>query len=107
MMIKQDGSLWATGTNWYGQLGDSSTTDKTSFEQIMSSGVVDVAAGISHTIVLMQYGSVWATGLNHYGQLGDGTINNRYSFAVVTSYGMAVAASGHQSMVLKQVDKPY
>ena len=83
MMIKQDGILWSTGTNWYGQLGDSSTTDKTSFEQVISSGVVDAAAGIAHTIVLKQDGSVWATGSNTHGQLGDGSRTNRGCFVQV------------------------
>ena len=38
MMLKQDGSVWATGYNRNGQLGDGTTTSKTSFVKVVSSG---------------------------------------------------------------------
>ena len=72
-MIKQDGSLWATGYNEYGQLGDGSkiNTARTAFVQVISADVKAVAAGNSHTILLKTDGSVWTTGTNEYGELGD------------------------------------
>ena len=42
--------------------------------------VIDIAAGIHHTLVLKSDGTVWATGYNNYGQLGDGTTVNSNSF---------------------------
>ena len=32
--IKTDGTLWACGVNWNGQLGDGTTTDKNYFVQV-------------------------------------------------------------------------
>ena len=86
MVVKQDGSLWATGRNEYGQLGDGSTTDKHSFVEVITNNVKVVATGYTHTMVVKQDGSVWATGENWAGQLGDGSSgvgNYRNSFVKV------------------------
>ena len=36
MVLKKDGSLWVTGENHKGQLGDGSNTDKNEFEKILN-----------------------------------------------------------------------
>ena len=38
MVLKQDGSVWATGENDYGQLGDGTYTQTTSFVMVVPSG---------------------------------------------------------------------
>ena len=81
--LKSDGSVWATGSNTYGQLGDGTTTQRTNPAQVKNadgtglSGVVGISAGNTHTVYLKSDGSVWATGSNTYGQLGDGTTTQR------------------------------
>jgi alpha-tubulin suppressor-like RCC1 family protein len=55
------------------------------------SGVVDVAAGGSHSLALLEDGTVWAWGLNRQGQLGDGTTVNRNTPVAVTGVAGAVA----------------
>ena len=57
LMLQQDGSVWSTGYNLYGQLGDGSTTSRTIFVQVMSSGAQSMAAGSMHSMVLKQDGS--------------------------------------------------
>ena len=103
VVVKKDGSVWATGRNYYGQLGDGSTDDKTDFVKAMSSGAAHVAAGSYHSLVVKRGGSVWATGRNEYGQLGDGTTTDSVDYTqVVPSGAKAVAAGSRHSMVLKQ-----
>jgi alpha-tubulin suppressor-like RCC1 family protein len=72
--VKVDGTLWAWGANNYKQLGDGTTTNRTSPVQIgTATNWKSVAAGQFHTIALKTDGTLWAWGNNGYGQLGDGT----------------------------------
>jgi alpha-tubulin suppressor-like RCC1 family protein len=72
--IKSDGTLWAWGSNVYGQLGDGTKTNRTSPVRITSlSGVADVKAGAHHSLALLSDGTVSAWGRNYRGEVGDGT----------------------------------
>ncbi len=78
--IKNDGTLWAWGSNTFGQLGDGSTTDKNSPVQIGSeSDWQSVGTGSYHTMAIKTNSSLWTWGNNNDGQLGDGTTTNRLS----------------------------
>ena len=102
MVLTQEGGVWVTGWNKYGQSGNSSTTfDGTQFFTAISSGATAIAAGDLHSLVLKQDGSVWAAGRNDNGQLGDGSTTDRSLFVKVMASGaVAVAAGGYHSMVL-------
>ena len=103
LVLKQDGSVWSTGRNQYGQVGDSSNTDRETFVQVIPSGAKAIAAGGKHSMAVMRDGSVWSTGSHLYGQLGDGTKTDRSDFLMVmTGAAEAAAAGGEHSMVLKQ-----
>ena len=74
LALKSDGTVWAWGNNYYGQLGDGTTTDRYTPVQVQGlSSVVAVAADISHSLAVKSDGTVWAWGKNDHGQLGDGT----------------------------------
>jgi alpha-tubulin suppressor-like RCC1 family protein len=74
-VIKQDGTLWATGTNTSGSLGLGDSTARTVFTQV-TSGVNNIWEKISgceiHTLGIKTDGTLWGWGYNFYGQLGLG-----------------------------------
>ncbi|WP_052295827.1 fimbrillin family protein [Parasphaerochaeta coccoides] len=82
MIVKENGTLWATGYNEYGELGLGGNfpgTNRSTPEQVtvMGTTVDDVFTGYYHTLILETDGALWATGYNYYGQLGDGTTTNK------------------------------
>jgi alpha-tubulin suppressor-like RCC1 family protein len=101
LFLKQDGTLWATGTNSSGQLGDGSTTDRSMPVQV-ASGVAAVAAGGNHTLFLKQDETLWAVGNNGGGQLGDGTTTNRSTPVQMASGVAAMSAGFSHTLFLKQ-----
>ena len=85
LAIKNDGSLWAWGSNNFGQLG--SNTKKFSLIpiQIGKDKWTAVSTNYSHTVAIKSDGSLWAWGSNNYGQLGDGTTRNRTTITKVSA----------------------
>ena len=82
LFIKDPGALYATGRNDYGQLGDGTTTNRSTPVPVKINGVavtdaIAVAAGTYHSLFARKDGTLWAMGWNAAGQLGDGTTTNR------------------------------
>ncbi len=79
LALKNDGTVWAWGSNFYGGLGDgTSGTHRNTPVQIKNlSEVTAIDAGSYHSLALKTEGTVMAWGYNHFGQLGDGTTTNR------------------------------
>jgi alpha-tubulin suppressor-like RCC1 family protein len=77
--IDKAGRAWAWGDNFYGQLGDNTTTSRCT--PVSVAGAVKtfchISAGDSHTVALDKSGRAWAWGANFYGQLGDNTTTSR------------------------------
>ena len=71
----KSGALYCWGNNNYdGQLGDGTTTNRSTPVEVqgMGSSVTAVAAGAAHTCAIKS-GALYCWGWNLYGQLGDGT----------------------------------
>jgi hypothetical protein len=79
LLVKSDGTLWAWGDNYYGQLWDATMTNRTSPVQIGSDNKWIMASAREHSLVLKSDGTLWAWENNYYGQLGDGTTTNKNS----------------------------
>ncbi|MCL2026187.1 MAG: hypothetical protein FWG92_05215, partial [Leptospirales bacterium] len=112
--LKNDGTLWAWGSNRYGQLGDGTggvqpvTNDKSSPVQVGADYWVAVAAGYYHTVAIKNDGTLWTWGRNGSGQLGHGTIGSPGSdknSPVQEIRGdkdwSAVAAGGNHTLAIK------
>ncbi len=104
LALRSDGSVWAWGSNAFGQIGvDSVTASATPVRVVGLSGVVAIAAGGAHSLALKADGSVWAWGSNAGGQLGVNSLaSSSYPVRVTgVSGGVAVAAGEYYSAMLK------
>jgi alpha-tubulin suppressor-like RCC1 family protein len=115
-MLKGDGTLWTSGYNAYGQIGDGTNFDRWLPVRVAGTGgtgylngIVGVACGYNHTIALELNGKVWSFGDNTYGQLGDSTTTARNSPVRVRNStgtgnlnGVGAVASGYyHSLAIK------
>ncbi len=113
LFLKDDGTLWSSGSNYSGQLGDGSRTDRDTLVRIMSD-VKSMCAGGAHTLILKTDGSLWGCGDNSKGQLGDSVFTPQpeeergYKPFLVHSYPVLImtdvlnmAAGSRHSLILK------
>jgi alpha-tubulin suppressor-like RCC1 family protein len=87
--IKNDGTLWTWGGNSYGQLGDNTTTNKSSPVQTVNGGTnwKQVDCGYKQMAAIKTDGTLWTWGDNSYGELGDNTRTSRSSPIQTILYG--------------------
>jgi len=79
--IKTDGTLWTWGRNNVGQLGDNTTTNRSSPVQTIAGGTnwKQVSCGDNHAAAIKTDGTLWIWGQGTDGQLGDNTAIARSS----------------------------
>ena len=75
----REGNLWTWGSNYSGQLGNNTTTQRLTPVTTFTGGAnwKQVAGGGYHTSAIKTDGTLWTWGLNSQGQLGDNTTTQR------------------------------
>ncbi|HBF5586056.1 TPA: chromosome condensation regulator RCC1, partial [Clostridioides difficile] len=69
---KEDGSIWSTGNNSYGELGLGDTTQRNIFTKVDIDNVKKIACGQAYTFIIKNDGTLYSCGFNYSGQLGLG-----------------------------------
>jgi len=107
LALKSDGTVVAWGRNVFGQLGDGTTTQRTTPVQVKDVGGVGVLSGVSaisggelSSAALKTDGTVVAWGQNSLGNLGDGTTTQRTTPVQVKDVGGVGVLSGIVSLDL-------
>jgi alpha-tubulin suppressor-like RCC1 family protein len=103
LILRNDGRVFATGYNTFGQLGDGTTTDRLRAVAVPAlTNITAIAAGGHFSLALRNDGTVWAWGANNGGQLGDGTFVNRSAPVQVSGLAgvTAVAAGAEHALAL-------
>jgi alpha-tubulin suppressor-like RCC1 family protein len=102
LFVKNDGTLWAMGSDYSGELGDGTSSGYTPnpIPTAVASNVVAVAAGGLHSLFVTSDKTLHAMGNNEFGQLGNGTASDSTLPITVASNVVAMAAGGYHSLFI-------
>jgi alpha-tubulin suppressor-like RCC1 family protein len=98
----RNGGVYAWGNNAFGQIGDGTTTSRSTPVALtgdLASGVTAVAASRVFSLAV-QNGHVYAWGFNALGQLGDGTTTDHHTPELIDStdlHNIVAVAAGFDS----------
>src|SRR4051812_45371552 len=92
----QPGTPMGWGFNYYGELGDGTTSRRTTPVQVANlANVTVLATGSYFSVALKNDGTVWAWGQNAHGELGDGSTSQRSTAAQIANLtGITALAAG-------------
>jgi alpha-tubulin suppressor-like RCC1 family protein len=113
LFLKNDGTVYGCGNNFFGTLGDNSTTQRNAPVQVLGVNAIgymtdikQIATNAMTSVFLKKDGTVYACGGNVYGQIGDNTtIQRNIPVQVLNVYGITqIAANGYSmhTLYLKQ-----
>lgn len=103
--LKSDGTLRVWGSNSYGQLGDGTTTLRTTPVTGLWANSIAIATSDTDgiTLAVKSDRTVWSAGNNNWGTLGDGTMVNRATPVQVTGLTnvLTVAVGSYHALAVK------
>lgn len=100
LVLKNDATLWAAGSNGSGQLGDGTVTNSSLFKQVLAN-VVLAATGNQHSIALKTDGTLWVTGVNYDSQFGPPAGPNSLVWKQAMAGVKSIAAGGNHILALR------
>ena len=79
LALDKNGRAWAWGYNVFGQIGDNSTTIRTTPVSVAGAAKTfcKISGGTQHALAIDKNGRVWAWGYNTNGQLGNNSSANQ------------------------------
>jgi len=88
--LAPSGQAYCWGDNGNGQLGDNTTTDRSTPVAVQQGGVTfsSITAGLTYTCGLTSAGAAWCWGDNGQGRLGDNTTTERHLPVAVQQGGV-------------------
>ena len=120
LALSSDGTVWACGYNIYGQVGDGTTTNRSTAVQISGlSNVVAIGANLYSSYAITNAGQLWVWGRNtgigvgtvpdpYIGYLGTGNNVSAYSSPVLVGtypraeiFSSGSGSEGFQTMLVK------
>jgi alpha-tubulin suppressor-like RCC1 family protein len=112
LALRNDGTVWAFGRNDYGQLGDNSTTLRTTPVQVMEApsvglgNVIAIAAGTGVSFALKADGTLWVFG-QYKEMMGVPSPGTGVNFLVATrctsiNDGVALAVSNDHALLVRR-----
>ena len=103
--VRANGTIWAWGYNFRGQLGDDTSISRSSPVSVVGGFTdwISASAGAQHNIGVRANGTLWAWGSNIVGQLGNnGNTTTSKSSPVLVAGGftdwVSVSAGGYHSL---------
>ena len=92
--VTTDGGAKCWGFGWNGQLGNGEPSQHATPVNVtgLTSGVVSISAGSSHTCAVTTDGAAWCWGWNYWGELGDGTFESRPTPILATGLPLGVVS---------------
>ena len=106
LALKNDGTVWAWGNNWDGQLGNGTNINSNIPVQVTGlTGVISISGCDDSSFALKNDGTVWVWGDN-YGLFGNGTATTPWDSNIpilITSISgvAAIASAGSEAIALR------